>query len=99
MPQEQLHPYNKAVAITPSDTVNLDGTVVSTTGTFQTTGNTKPIPCEAISIGLTGNIAVVSESGVATTLAVTVGQILTFKAIRVNSTNTTATGNMALYTV
>jgi hypothetical protein len=86
-------PYNRSVAITPSDTVNFDGS------TFSANAATKAIPCEAIEIGLTGNIAVVAENGVATTLAVTVGQILPFKAIRVNSTGTTATGNMALYTV
>jgi hypothetical protein len=90
---DQAWPYNKAIPITPSDTVNIDGT------TYSATAATKAIPCEAIAVGLTGNIAVVSESGVATTIAVTVGQILIFKAIRVNSTNNTATGNVALYTV
>lgn len=93
MGQTQAQPYNRAIAITPSDTVNFDGS------TYSATAATRAIPCEAISIGLTGNIAVVAENGASTTLAVTVGQILLFKAIRVNATGTTATGNVALYTV
>lgn len=99
MSAQAPQPYNVAKAITLSDTVNFDGTVVSTTGTFQTTTNTKPIPCEAILVGAAGNVVVVMENGLTSTMGAAAGEVLPVRAIRVNSTNTTATGCVALYLV
>ena len=93
MAQQQTQPYSRAVAITLSDTVNFDGS------TFAANAATEAIPCEAIAIGTTGNVVVVAENGAATAIAVTVGQILPFKAIRINSTGSTASSaHVALYT-
>jgi hypothetical protein len=89
-------PYSQSKAIALSDTVNIDGTVVSTTGRFQTSTNTKPIPCDAISVGTAGNVIYVMESGVSGTLAAAAGQILPIRAIRLTA-STTSTGCVALY--
>lgn len=99
MPQIQSLSYNRSVPITKSDTVNFDGTVVSTTGTFQTSGNTKPIPCEAIFIGGAGIVVAVYENGQTDQFTCVAGELLPVKAIRVNSTTTTATLMAAMYTV
>lgn len=48
-------------------------------------------------IGGAGNIAVVSKSGSVVTFAVLAGTKLDVQALRVNATNTTATGIVALY--
>lgn len=85
--------YNFSRPITPSDTVNIDGT------TYAAQPVTRPIPPQAISIGAAGNIAAVWENGTTTTMAVQAGAILPIKVIRINATNTTATGLVALYTV
>lgn len=82
--------YNRGVTITPSDTVNVDGT----TGT-----GTKPIPCDAIYVGVAGVVAVVLESGIAVPFTVAAGYVLPVRCIRINSTNTTASGLIALYEV
>lgn len=79
--------YDKAVTITKSDTVNID---TSTTGA---------VPCDAIYVGGAGVVVVVfpdSSTGSFTCIA---GQVLPVRAIRVNSTNTTATLLLALYAV
>ncbi len=80
--------YNKGVAITKSDTVNFDGSV-STSG-----GNVKP--CDAIYVGVAGTLAVVWQDGSVSETTANPG-VLPFAAIRVNSTNTAATGLIALY--
>ena len=55
--------------------------------------------CNAIYVGGAGNVAVVLPSGVAITfVGVPAGSILPVRAIRVNSTNTTATSMLALMT-
>jgi len=87
------------VLISPSDTVNFDGTTASTTGTYQTTGNTKPIPCDAIFIGGAGIVIAVSENGKTDAYTCVAGEILPVRAIRVNSTTTSATLMNALYVV
>jgi hypothetical protein len=79
--------------------VNFDGSTVSTTGTFQTTGNTDAIPADAIFCGGAGTVAVVSESGIVTGFTLAVGEILPVRAMRVNSTGTAATLLVALYTI
>lgn len=90
--------YNRAVPITLSNTVNFDGTTTGT-GAYGTTTNTKPIPCQALAFGASGNAVVVFEDGSTATMAVLAGQVTPLKAIRINSTNTTTTGCTALYTV
>jgi hypothetical protein len=91
--------YNRSVPITKSDTVNYDGTTVSTTGTYQTTGNTKPIPADAIFVGGAGIVVGVLENGQTDQWTCVAGEILPFRTIRVNSTTTTATLMTALYVV
>lgn len=93
MPQMQIQPYNRAVAITPSNTVNYDGT------TYSATAAGKAIPAEAIYVGGSGVVAAVSENGDVNNYTANAGEILPIKTIRVNSANTTATLMNALYTI
>lgn len=85
--------YNRAVAVTKSDTVNFDGS------TYAATPVTKPIPADAIYVGGAGVVVAVFEDGSSASFTAIAGQILPLKCIRVNSTNTTATLMVALYTV
>jgi len=92
MPQQQSHPYNRAVVITKSDTVNIDGS------TYSASAATKAIPCEAIWVGTAGTMTVVFEDGSTAAFTAAVG-LVPVKAIRVNSTGTAAALMLALYTV
>lgn len=77
-------PYNKAVAITKSDTDNfpaVDG------------------PCEAIHVGGAGVVVVVFENDSTASFTCVAGQVLEVRAKRVNSSSTTATLMVALYRV
>jgi len=85
--------YTKAVEVTPSDTVNFDGSVYSASAA------TKAIPADALYVGVAGVVVVVLENGDTASFTMTTGKILPVKCIRVNSTATTATGLVALYTV
>lgn len=85
--------YNRAVAITKSDTVNYDGS------TYSATAATKAIPAEAIYVGGAGIVVAVFEDGSAVNFTAIAGEILPLKTIRVNSTTTTATLMVALYSV
>lgn len=93
MPQIQTQPYNFSRPITKSDTVNFDGT------TYSATAAGKAIPCEAIYVGGAGIVVAVYENGQTENFTCVAGQILPVKAIRVNSTTTTATLMAALSTV
>lgn len=93
MPQTQTQPYNRSVAITPSDTANFDGS------TFSANAATKAIAAEAIFCGGAGTVTVCYENGQTGAFTLAVGEILPVKAIRVNSTGTAATLLAALYTV
>lgn len=85
--------YSKYTAITLSDTVNFDGT----TGAGQSSGQQTQC-CDAIYVGGAGNLVVVSQSGTTTTFTAAVaGSILPIRAIRVNSSSTTASALVALY--
>lgn len=54
--------------------------------------------CQGIFVGGAGNVAAVMEDGtVATFTAPPVGTILPIRAVRINTTNTTATLMVALY--
>lgn len=79
-------PYNRAIAIVPSDTVNIDGQ-----------GGRGML---GFFVGVTGNVAVAFQDGTATVLKGCIaGTIYPIKVIRINSTSTTATDLVALYQV
>lgn len=83
--------YSRAVAITKSDTVNFDGSV-STSGEGVKT-------CSAIFVGGAGIVVAILQSGDAVNFTCVAGQVLPIRAIRMNSTTTTATLCIALYAV
>lgn len=91
-----VQPYTRAIAITKSDTVNFDGTTTShvTAGTLA-----KALPCDAIYVGGAGVVVAVMEDSSTSSITAVAGGLLPIKAIRVNSTNTTATVMTALYYV
>jgi hypothetical protein len=88
-----VQPYNYAVPIVKSDTVNYDGTVYSASATQ------KAIPAEAILVGAAGVVVAIMEDGRAVQFTAVAGQIIPLKTIRVNSTTTSATLMYALYFV
>ena len=77
--------YGKAVAITPSNTVN-----------FLNEGTANAV-CSAIYVGGAGVVVVVFQDDSAISFTCIAGQILPVKAKRVNSTSTTASLLVALY--
>lgn len=84
------NPYNKAVAITKSNTVNfIPG--VGQSGGYPT--------CEAIYVGTAGIVAAVFQDGTVVNFTAAAGEILPIRCIRVNSTDTTADLMVALYSV
>lgn len=89
MAQSFNQSYGKYVAITKSDTVNFDASE-SKTGQDVT-------PCDAIFVGGAGIIVAIMQNGVAVNFTCVAGQLLPIRAIRVNSTTTTATLMVALY--
>jgi len=85
--------YNRAIAITKSDTVNFDGS------TYSANPVTKPLAADAIYIGAPGNVVAVFEDGSTALFTTSAAQLLPIKCIRVNSTSTTASAMIALYSV
>lgn len=83
---DSFGPFNRATAITPSDTVN----IVDPTGA--------PLP-DAIYVGGGGIVAAVFQDGTVVNFTAVVGEFLTIKVKRVNATNTTATLLNALFMV
>jgi hypothetical protein len=77
-------PYNKATAITKSDTDNFP---------------TNDGPCDAIFVGGAGIVVAVFENDTTAQFTCVAGQLLPVRAKRVNSTTTTATLMVALYRV
>ena len=72
---------------------------VEATTTGDTSTNNFSRECEGIYVGVTGNVAVVLPSGTAVTfVGVPAGAILPVRAIRVNTTNTSASSMLALAT-
>lgn len=64
-----------------------------------TTGSNFSREADALYIGGAGDVAVVLPGGTAITFAgVAAGTVLPVRAIRINSTNTTATNMVALFT-
>ena len=80
-----VQPYNYAVPIVKSDTVNYDGS------TYAANAATKAIPADAILVGGAGVVVAIMEDGTAVQFTAIAGQIIPLKTIRVNSTTTTAT--------
>jgi len=85
--------YNRAVAVTASNTVNFDGS------TYAANAATKAIPADALFVGGAGIVVAVFEDGSNAQFTVAAGTTLPLKCIRVNSTTTTATLMNALYQV
>lgn len=83
--------YPRALSITKSDTVNYDGS------TFAANAATKAIPADAIYVGGAGIVVAVFENGDSAQFTAVAGEILPIRSIRVNSTTTTATLMLALY--
>ena len=83
--------YRQWRDITKSDTVNLDGS------TYSATATAKAVPCDAIWVGGAGIVAAVQSNGMVANFTCVAGSHLPIRAIRVNSTNTTATLLLALY--
>ena len=83
--------YSSAFAITKSDTINFDASV-STSGAYVR-------PCDAIYVGGAGIVVAVLQDGSTVNFTAVAGGILPIRAIRVNSTTTTATLMVALYAV
>ena len=76
--------YNRAVAITPSDTVNI-------------AGGPPGLLLDALYAGGAGTVTVVFEDNSVCTFTVVAGEILPLRIKRVNATNTAATLLVALW--
>jgi hypothetical protein len=91
-------PFNTAIAITPSDTA---ASSTGPGGNFVGPNRLGPFGsavCESIFVGGAGDVVAVLENNIAITFAgATAGSVLPIRAVRVNSTNTTATAMDALY--
>jgi hypothetical protein len=89
MPSNIIGSYDRAVAITKSDTVNI----------APPAGRVPPC-CDAIYVGGSGDIAVVFSNDQAVTfIGALAGTIIPVAAKRVNSANTSATDLLALFNV
>lgn len=84
------NPYTAWKDITPSDTVNFFPGVAQSGGYAV---------CEAIYVGGAGVVVAVAQNGSKASFTAAAGEILPLRAIRVDSTNTTASLLVALYTV
>jgi hypothetical protein len=81
--------YNKWVAITASDTINI-GEITADDG--------NALLPDAVYVGGAGNVVAIASNGNATTFTgVTAGTVLLIQPKRVNSTSTTASAMVALY--
>lgn len=87
MPQGPSTVYNKHVAITTSDTVDIEP--------FQASGRLT----DAVYVGGAGIVVAVDQSGNTAQFTAVAGEILPIAVRRVNSTTTTATLMVGLYQV
>lgn len=85
--------YNKAIAITPSNSVNFDGS--TTAAGAQPTAMT----FDAIYVGGAGVVALVLQDGSVVNFTAVAGGFIFVRGIRVNLTNTTATLMVALQSI
>lgn len=79
--------YNRAAAITPSDTVNIS-----------MPGQQRSLT-DAVFVGGAGTVTVVFEDNSTAQFTAAVGEILPVQAKRINNTGTAATLLVALYSV
>jgi hypothetical protein len=91
MASEFTAPYPSAAAVSPSDTLNFDGT------TYSAAALQKPLACSRLYVGGAGVVAAVFENGAVVNITATAGLTLPLKLIRVNNTNTTATVMTVFY--
>lgn len=85
--------YSRFLDVTKSDTANFDGSTTAA-GTQPANG---VIPCDALYCGGAGVVAGVAQDGTVHNFTVVAGEILPFRLVRVNNTNTTATLMVACY--
>ncbi len=81
--------FTWAVPIVKSDTVNFDSSVSLSGGNIRA--------CDAIWVGGAGIVAAVLQNGTVVNFTCAAGTLLPIRAIRENSTDTTATFTVALY--
>jgi hypothetical protein len=82
--------YNKWVAITKSDTINI-GEVTANDG--------NALLPDAVYVGGAGNVVAVASDNSTETFTAVAGSTILIQPKRVNSTSTTATAMVALYQV
>jgi hypothetical protein len=82
--------YNKWVAITKSDTINI-GEVTANDG--------NALLPDAVYVGGAGNVVAVASDNSTATFTAVAGSTILIQPKRVNSTSTTATAMVALYQV
>ena len=79
----------------------MHGNVINKDAVVITTSDTVALPrgvCNGIYVGGAGNVVVLTEGGsVVTFTAPVLGTVIPIRAVRVNTTNTTATLLLALY--
>jgi hypothetical protein len=80
--------YNKWVAITKSDTINI-GEITADDGNAL-------LPM-AVYVGGAGNVVAVASNGATATFTAVAGSTLLIRPKRINSTSTTASAMVALY--
>ncbi len=83
--------YSNAIAVTPDDHLNFDGTTDAIGETVT--------PCDALYVGATGVVPCVLQNGVVVNFTAVAGELLPIRAIRVNSTDLTADKLVAFYAV
>ena len=88
MAQQYNWGYAHAVDIAKSDTVNFNGSV--------STSGQDVAPCDGIWVGGAGIVIAILQNGTAVSFTSGIG-LLPIRAIRVNSTTTSATLMVALY--
>ncbi len=90
---EGINPSRFYEAVTPSDSVNFTGPGLSTSN-----GPSGDPLCQAIYIGVGGNMVAVRDDDTTVTFTgVVAGTIVPVQAKRINSTSTTATNMVALF--
>ncbi len=90
---EGINPSRFYEVVTPSDSVNFTGPGLATSN-----GPSGDSLCQAIYIGVGGNMVVIRDDDTAVTFTgVVAGTIVPVQAKRINSTSTTATNMVALF--
>ncbi len=85
-----MNPYNRGVAVTPSNTDNFPASGEASAGWPS---------ADAIYVGGAGVVAAVFQNGTVANFTAAAGEILPIRCVRVNFTDTTATLMVALYSI